>query len=55
MALFDAMLSSSLSAFVIRASALAFVKYKFDEPSETASVLNVAESVFHLNEVDVWS
>ena len=29
------MLSSSLSAFVILASALAFVKYKFDDPSET--------------------
>ena len=35
-----AMLSSSFSAFVILASALAFVKYKFDDPSVISSVLS---------------
>ena len=36
-----AILSSSLSAFVILASALAFVKYKFVEPSVISSELSL--------------
>ena len=49
------MLSSSISAAVILASALAFVKYKLVEPSAISSVLSfvkILESTYAL--IDCW-